>query len=115
MGYEHFFFGKDYASYSISEFGNRIAVEFSQILMAVWAINAVPIAVDGQIERSFVLNDSLIERRKKHEVVVVHFFDGDDEQAVLLSRVASGNRRAMICSGHVCSENFFWKRLVEVD
>ena len=112
---ENLFFGKDYAAYAVCHAGNAFAVEFTNILVTVWTVDAATVAVDTQIERGAVLNHGFVEAREKHMWLVAHPFHGNHQQPVLLAGVASYQRGAVVGPGLVCTQHFFGQRLFQVD
>ncbi len=50
MGDEYFFLGKDHAAHAESQFGNPLAVEFTDILVTVGAEYVVAILMQSEVE-----------------------------------------------------------------
>ena len=115
LGDEDFFFGQDHAAHAVGHARHVLAVELTDVLVAVGAVDAALVAVDAQIERSTVLDHSLVERRQHHVRAVVHFRNGNHQQAVLLAGVAAHQTRAVICPRLIRAQHLFRERLVKIN
>jgi hypothetical protein len=58
--------------------------------------------MDTEIERSPMLNKRLIERRQQDVLDPTKIVNGNNEHAVVFSRIATYNGRIGIASGHIC-------------
>ena len=112
---EDFLFGENHASDAEGKCRHGLAVEFTDILVAVGTENIVAILMKAHIERSAMLDHRLVEARKEHVGLIVHFRNGDHEQTVLLAGVAASYGGAMVSPRLVGAEHFFGKRLLQVD
>ena len=115
LGDEDFLFCEDNATHAVGHAWHTLAVELTDILVAVGRIHTAAVAVNAQIERRPVLNNRLVEARKKHMVLSAHRIDWNNQQAVLLARVAAHQCGAVVGSGTVGAQHFLGERLVQVD
>ena len=115
VGDEHLFLGEDDAADAVSDARHALAVKLAEIFMAVGAVNASLIAVDAEVEGRAVLYYGLVEARQQHMGLVAHLLYGDDEQAVLLARVATDECGAVVGARLVGAQHFFRQRLFQVD
>ena len=91
MMYESLLFLEDDAAYTVDSGRHALPVKLSDILVSLGTETVTRILVDTKVKLSAVLNHCLIERRKEHMILIVHLGDGDDEQSMVLSRIAVNN------------------------
>ena len=95
--------------------GHTLTIILTYILVSIRAEHITIVLVDAQVEGGTVLYHSLVERRQQHMVVVVELGHWDDQQPVLLARVAAHNSRTMISTRLISAQYLLVKRLLQIN
>ena len=82
--------------------------------MPLGAVVVALILVESEVELCPVLNHRTVERRQQHMVFVVEFRHGNDEQTMVLARVAVDERRGAVGTRAVRTEQLTTQRLLQV-
>jgi hypothetical protein len=104
---------QQHTSHTIEYRGSRVILEVHNILVASRLIDSGE-PMQSEVERLTVLNDGLVERRKKHITLVIALTNGANHQAVILSGVATNDGGAHIATRSVGRKHLALKRILEV-
>ena len=82
---------QEHAPHPIDGSGDEVAIKLTDVLVPHRAEIVALILVQSEIELCTMLNDRDVERRKEHMVLVVDTRYGNNEQSMILARIAVNN------------------------
>ena len=105
---------QQYSAHAVEHGGHHVAVELPDVFVAVGTVMVPLVFVESEVELGTVLNHRTVEGREQHMIFIVQFGYGNNEQTVVLARVAVGNGRTAVGSRSVCPQQFPTQRLLQV-
>ena len=89
-------------------------VKFTDVLVSIRTEGVALILVEAQVEFRSMLDYRTVERREQHMVLVVKLRYGNNQQTVVLARIAVYECRRAVGARPVCTEQFTTQTLLEV-
>ena len=102
-----------YATHTIDDGGRRVILEVHNVFMTTRLIDSGE-SVQSKVEWLTVLNDGLIERRKKHIALIITLPYWADHKSVILSSVATNDGGTHIATRSVGRKHLTLQSVFEV-
>ena len=109
-----FLFFQNNAANTVNECRYRVGIEFGNILVAFGLVVVTLIFMQSQIELAFVLNDSLVERRKQHVAATIDLRQRAHQHSVILTVVAANQGCKRVRSSAVGPQHFFGQGILKI-